>query len=364
MKNIFKTALFVLVLLIKAVLPAEVAAQAPAEVRPTSEIRVHDPVMIRQDGTYYLFSTGRGIAFFSSDDMKNWKRQEPVFATPPEWAVETVPGYEGHTWAPDIAFHDGKYYLYYSVSSFGKNTSAIGVATNTTLNPDDPDYKWVDHGKVLQSVPGRDDWNAIDPNLAFDKDGQPWLTFGSFWGGIKLVKMDKDLKKVAQPEHWYTIAARPYGNPEIQGGENGQNAIEAPFIFKKDDYYYLFVSFDYCCKGEKSTYKMVVGRSKEFIGPYMDKEGEYMVRGGGTLILEGDKNWHGVGHNSVYNFDGTDYLVFHGYDAADEGKPKLRIEELKWTPDGWPVVKAIAADSNASEDSNNKTKRKSKNNKN
>lgn len=318
----------------------EVTAQSSGEALPSSKIRVHDPVMIRQDGIYYLFSTGRGISVFSSKDMKNWKKEKPVFETPPEWAVNTVPGYKGHTWAPDIAFHDGTYYLYYSVSSFGKNTSAIGVATNTTLHPNDPDFQWVDHGKVVQSVPGRDEWNAIDPNLAFDDNGQPWLTFGSFWAGIKLVKMDHDLKRIAQPEHWYTIAGRPEGNPEIEGQENGQNAIEAPFIFRKDGFYYLFVSFDYCCKGEKSTYKMVVGRSADLIGPYLDKEGKYMVQGGGTLVLEGNKDWHGVGHNSVYNFDGTDYLVFHGYDAADEGKPKLRIEQLDWTPDGWPVVVA------------------------
>ncbi len=320
-------------------LSARVAAQSSSTM-PSSEIRVHDPVMIRQNGTYYLFSTGYGISVFSSPDMKNWKREKPVFATPPEWAVATVPDYKGHTWAPDIAFRNGVYYLYYSVSSFGKNTSAIGVATNTTLNPEDPSFKWVDHGKVLQSVPGRDEWNAIDPNLIFNEEGQPWLTFGSFWNGIKLVKLDKGLKEVAQPEHWYTIAARPEGNPEIQGQENGRNAIEAPFIFKKDNSYYLFVSFDYCCKGENSTYKMVVGRADNLVGPYLDKAGKYMVDGGGTLVLEGNRDWHGVGHNSVYNFDGTDYLVFHGYDAADEGKPKLRIEKLEWTPDGWPVVAA------------------------
>lgn len=303
----------------------------------SNEIRVHDPVMIRQDGTYYLFSTGRGISVFSSPDMKNWQKEKPVFEKAPAWAVETVPGFKGHIWAPDISYHNGTYYLYYSVSAFGKNTSAIGLATNKTLKQDDPKYKWVDHGKVIQSVPGRDHWNAIDPNLILDKEGQPWLSFGSFWEGLKLVKLSKDLKSLAKPEEWYTLASRPreFGTADSVAGKG---AIEAPFIFRKGDYYYLFASVDYCCRGEESTYKMIVGRSKELKGPYIDRAGVPMTEGGGTLVLQGDENWYGVGHNSAYTFDGTDYLVFHGYDASNEGKPRLRIEKLQWDAEGWPVV--------------------------
>ena len=100
-----------------------------------SDIRVHDPVMIRQDGTYYLFCTGRGVSSFTSKDMKNWQRLDPVFAEAPQWATRAIPGFRGSMWAPDISFHDGKYYLYYSVSAFGLNTSCIGLATNTTLYP-------------------------------------------------------------------------------------------------------------------------------------------------------------------------------------------------------------------------------------
>ena len=81
---------------------------------------VHDPVMIRQDSTYYVFCTGMGISCFSSVDKVHWKKEPPVFSTPPEWAVEAVPGYKGHTWAPDISYHNGKYWLLYSVSAFAK----------------------------------------------------------------------------------------------------------------------------------------------------------------------------------------------------------------------------------------------------
>ena len=259
-----------------------------------------------------------------------------MFAKAPEWAVQTILGFKGHIWAPDISFHNGQYYLYYAVSAFGKNTSAIGVATNKTLDTTSKDFKWVDHGKVIQSVPNRDMWNAIDPNLIVDEKGTPWLTFGSFWNGIKLVKLNNDLLSIAQPEEWYSVASRPR-NYILPDSVAGDAAIEGPFIFKKDNYYYLFVSFDYCCRGPKSTYKMMVGRSEHVYGPYMDRDGVPMNVGGGSLVLEGDTNWHGVGHNAVANLNGTDYLIFHGYDAHDNGKSKLRIEKLVWF-NGWPFV--------------------------
>ena len=301
------------------------------------DIIVHDPVMTKQGDTYYLFCTGWGIAVWSSKDMKNWEHEQAVFDEPPAWAVEAVPGFRGHIWAPDISYRDGVYYLYYSVSAFGKNTSCIGLATNTTLDSDDPDYKWTDHGKVIQSVPGRDLWNAIDPNLAYDDEGQPWMSFGSFWSGMKLVKMDEDLKKPAEPQEWYTISKRARSF-KTQDPDPGEGAVEAPFIFKKNGYYYLFVSFDFCCRGPESTYKMVVGRSENITGPYVDKEGVRMDEGGGSLVLEGNEDWHGVGHNSAYTFDGKDYLIFHGYDASDEGKPKLVIKQMQWNKEKWPVV--------------------------
>lgn len=301
-----------------------------------TNISVHDPVIIKQDSLYYIFCTGFGISMFSSSDMQNWKTEKPVFIKAPQWAVNAIPGFKGHIWAPDISYHNGIYFLYYAVSAFGKNTSAIGLATNKTLNTASPDYKWEDHGKVIQSVPGRDMWNAIDPNEIDDEKGNHWLTFGSFWNGMKLVKLSSDLKSVAQPEEWYTVAARQR-NFMLPDSVAGDAAIEAPFIFRKDKFYYLFVSYDYCCRGEKSTYKMMVGRSEKIQGPYVDKDGVSMNLGGGSTLLEGDKNWHGVGHNAVATFSGTDYLVFHGYDAGDKGKPKLRIEKLKWI-NGWPVV--------------------------
>lgn len=301
----------------------------------TGNLPVHDPDLIRQDSTYYLFATGRGINVWSSADRLNWKKEPPVFDTLP-WGVQTVPGFKNHIWAPDIYQANGQYYLYYSVSAFGKNTSCIGVATNTTLNRNDPAFKWTDHGKLIQSVPGRDMWNAIDPNLALDQQGVPWLTFGSFWNGIKMVKLNNDLVSLSSPEKWLTVASRTR-SPRLNDSLPGDAAIEAPFIWRHEDYYYLFVSFDYCCRGEKSNYKVMVGRSASITGPYIDQAGVPLLQGGGTLVAEGNKDWHGIGHNAVIHDQGRDWLVFHGYDAKDKGRSKLRIEKISWR-DGWPVL--------------------------
>ncbi len=302
-----------------------------------NDILVHDPVMIKQDSLYYLFCTGTGIKVLSSPDMNNWKEEDPVFNQAPSWTLKIISTFNNHIWAPDITFHNGTYYLYYSVSSFGKNNSCIGLAINKTLNPNDSDYKWKDIGKIVQSVSGRDLWNAIDPNLAFDNIGTPWLTFGSFWSGIKIVKLNNDLTSIAQPEEWYTIAKRSR-DYDTDDAEPGEGAIEAPFIFKKNDTFYLFVSYDYCCRGVNSNYKIMIGRSEKITGPYVDKRNIKMVNGGASTLIEGDKDWAGVGHNSVYTFSNTDYIVCHGYDVSDNGKPKLIIKELTWSDAGWPII--------------------------
>lgn len=293
-----------------------------------TDISVHDPVIIKQDSVYYVFCTGNGITNWSSVDKVHWKREKPVFAAAPAWVKDFLPEFRNYIWAPDISYYKGQYYLFYSVSAFGKNKSAIGMATNTTLHASSADYKWVDHGQIIRSVPGQTNWNAIDPNLVDDGQGNPYLVFGSFWDGIKLVKLQKDRLSLAGD-----IATIP----TIASRKRSANAIEAPFIFKHDKYYYLFASIDYCCQGPKSTYKMIIGRAENIRGPYLDKDGVAMSDGGGSILLEGDKDWYGVGHNGVATFDGADYIIFHGYDAADRAIPKLRLARLNWVSN-WPDI--------------------------
>ncbi|MER2490475.1 arabinan endo-1,5-alpha-L-arabinosidase [Catenovulum sediminis] len=303
------------------------------------EVIVHDPVMVKEGNQYYLFSTGPGIVFYQSDDLVNWKPQGSVFDPVPKWTKETVPEFDGHMWAPDIYFHQGRYYLYYSISAFGKNTSAIGVASTPTLDKNNANYAWQDHGMIVQSVPNRDLWNAIDPAIIQDENGDTWMSFGSFWSGIKMARLADNLVELSQPQQWAATAKRERSifTPSTDAYPG---AIEAPFIYKKGEYFYQFVSWDFCCRGAESTYKVVVGRSKSAIGPYLDQAGVDMAKGGGTIVIQGDKNWYGLGHNSAYTFDGKDYIVFHAYDANDNGAPKLKIIEMQWDANGWPVVPA------------------------
>lgn len=140
--------------------------------------------------------------------------------------------------------------------------------SNTTLNiTDSLNYQWKDEGMVIRSEAGKNNWNAIDPNIIIDENDTPWMDFGSFWGGMQLVKLDTAMH-VTNPIDIRTIASRRSSNPSIKAGSN---AIEAPFIFRHAGYYYLFVSFDYCCRGAKSDYKVAVGRSKSVTGPYLDQ---------------------------------------------------------------------------------------------
>lgn len=305
-----------------------------------SDIRVHDPVVIQEGDTYHLFCTGRGIAHFVSFDLESWEQSTPVFEEKPVWTDDVVPEFRNHIWAPDIVLHNGKYYIYYSISAFGKNTSAIGVATASTLDPEADEHGWTDHGIVIRSYPNRDLWNAIDPNIVFDDDGTPWMSFGSFWDGLKLVKMAPSLLEIAQPQEWHTVARRERSF-ELADKNPGDAALEAPFIFKKDSWYYLFLSWDLCCRGEESTYKVVVGRSKTVEGPYFDREGKNLFHGGGSLVIQGNENWYGAGHCSVYNFAGEDHLFLHAYDAKDEGRSKLKIRTIRWSDDGWPLVRPL-----------------------
>ncbi|MEG1118502.1 MAG: family 43 glycosylhydrolase, partial [Janthinobacterium sp.] len=143
---------------------------------------------------------------------------------------------------------------------------------------------------LLQSVPERDEWNAIDSNIVTDKQGTPWMAFGSFWNGIKLVKLNADWKTIAEPQEWHSLARRAPLPPRAGEFKPAPEEIEAPFIFQRGNDYFLFVSWGLCCQKEKSTYHLAVGRSKSVTGPYLDKDGRDMAQGGGTVVLKGDKD--------------------------------------------------------------------------
>ncbi len=305
-----------------------IAAPAVNAQTVVEEPFVHDPVLAYENGTYYLYCTGHGITQMTSTDRKQWTlyrdgvlKNEQV----PAWSHDSVPGFENHIWAPDVIKYRKKWYLAYSCSTFGKNTSAIGLLSNTSLANKDG---WKDEGCIIASKGKRDNWNAIDPNFIIDDKGNPWMTWGSFWDGIKLIPLDKTMhvKKGAKP---MTIARR----------HAETNAIEAPFIIKHGDYYYLFVSWDYCCRGIKSTYRVAMGRSKQVAGPYLDKEGKDMREGGGYLLIEGDKKeFEAMGHSSAYSFPDGDFFFCHGYSIEKDGASILVEKKIHWTDDGWLML--------------------------
>ena len=327
-------ALFVLMLGLSLMLGTAFTQSKASSIEPTGDIRAHDPSMIKADGFYYVFATGDendfsegSIQIRRSSDMRHWEFSDMLFKSMPAWITKEI-GKVPNLWAPDVSFANGKYLVYYAASHFGTNESVIGLATNVTLDPKNPKYKWVDEGLVLRSHPGMDNWNAIDPNRVVDAKGQGWLVFGSYWEGIKMRKLDaKTDKPSSQDRTLYSLASR-------NGG-----AIEAPSIIYHGGYYYLFVSFDTCCKGAESTYKIMMGRSKNITGPYLEKDGWPMRAGGGNLVLEGHGRVRGPGGQTVFEDRGTFRMIYHYYDAEVSGEVKFALATLVWGQDGWPSLR-------------------------
>jgi arabinan endo-1,5-alpha-L-arabinosidase len=285
--------------------------------------RFHDPSAIIQcKDEYWIFSTGAGVKSWRSKDRLHWEAGPRVLEKLPPWINDIVPGHKGYFWAPDPILSKGRYLLYYSVSGWGKNASAIGLATNSTLDPADPAYRWTDEGIVVQSTL-RDSYNAIDPSLTFDAEGRLWMAFGSFWAGIQLVELDPVSGKRIKPDSpLYPLAFH--------------KTIEAPCIIFHGGAYYLFVNWGFCCRGMNSTYEIRVGRSNRITGPYVDQKGEDLRVDGGSLFLGNEGTLIGPGHAGVFQEGKNEWLSYHFYDATDGGAATLGIRRLEWDAAGWP----------------------------
>jgi len=310
------------------------ALGAPSAIaQTTEEPPAPDPAAIiapNHKPGFYVFATGEGIWF--STDLVEWAYSGQVFSQLPQWARSFVPGATSY-WAPDITLYRGLYYLYYAVSTFGSQRSAIGLAVNQTIDPSDPTYNWQDRGMVIEStsIPFGPNFNAIDPHLVIDKDRQWFLFFGSYWSGIKFIRLDPRNGKPFRDSRIEPVAKRA---PEVS-----PDAIEGAYVFRHRDFYYLFVSWDMCCAGLASTYKVAVGRSRSVAGPYVDRKGVKMLDGGGAIILKSNSRWIGPGGNSVLHTSGEDYIFYHAYDAENLSLGEvLRVSPISWSSDWWPVV--------------------------
>ncbi len=294
-------------------------------------LSAHDPSTITQcKDRYYLYYTGQGILSKSSVDRVFWTPGPPVFSNAPAWTTNAVPGFTGTFWAPDLLYFNNQYHLYYAVSTFGSQVSAIGLVTNPTLDPTDPAYHWTDQGPVIASTNGSP-YNTIDPSFTWDNSGNLWMAFGSYWNGIYLVQLNA------------TNGLRISSNsPTYQLAYN--SSIEASYLWRRGGYYYLFVNWGSCCSGVNSTYNIRVGRSTSVTGPYLDQNGVSLANNGGTLFLQGTGKFTGPGHLGIWSQAGSQWLSHHYYDANSwapqykaYGSPDFAFVPLSWTPDDWPA---------------------------
>lgn len=293
---------------------------------PVFEPVLADPSIIKaDDGFYYAYGTEDAwgedpdtklVPVVRSENLVKWEYVGEAFETKPRWKGA------GSIWAPDITKYQGKYYLFYSLSIWGDSNPGIGVAVSE--NPAGP---FEDQGKLFTSEEIGVE-NSIDPFFFVEEDA-PYLFWGSFNGiyGVELAMDDLSVK----------------GEPfQIAG-----NDYEAPYIIKRDNYYYFFGSRGSCCEGENSTYNVAVARSEKLQGPYVDKEGIPLVENGGYMILEGSQEGEfvGPGHNAIITDDkGTDWIVYHAIEKEDPllwtgaSRRPLMIDPIVWQ-DGWPGIK-------------------------
>jgi len=298
----------------------------------------HDPSTMIKDGDhYYVYYTGQGIQTKWSTNKFFWNTGSEVFpGDPPSWTTNAVNNFTGFFWAPDVAYFNGRYNLYYACSEWGTIDSAIGLVTTPSLQSP----VWTDQGKVIQSdAIGQTDsntdltaYNCIDPSILVDTNGTVWMSFGSYSDGILIMQLDP------------TTGKRRTGPGSIihKVADNGtmffSNTTEGSCLYQRDGYYYLFLNFGGCCSGVDSTYNIRVGRSTNVFGPFRDKNNVNMTNGGGTMLLESTGRYIGPGHAAILNENGTNWFTFHYYDGNNSGISKLGIMQLSWTPDDWPAL--------------------------
>ena len=292
---------------------------------------IHDPSILVTDTGWASFATGvegaadgGAIRTKTSPDGISWTEAGAFPGGLAAWLKPELGYQPKNLWAPSVSLQGGVVYLYYSASQFGRNNSAIGLMTNGTFDATRPNEGWQDQGLVFRSR--RDDWlNAIDP-WRIDVGDRAFLAFGSYWDGIRMIELDPETGLRQGADEPLRLASR-----------NGE-AIEAATILEHDGRFYLLVSFDACCRGLASTYRIMMGRADAVEGPYRDRNGTPMLEGGGTELLAGTGRYHGPGGQEFVDMRGTPWLAFHFYDGDAGGTPKLQLAPLGWTTDGWPEL--------------------------
>lgn len=279
-------------------------------------IHVHDPMMLKAASTYWLYGTHNTLA--TSTNRSAFPSVGTGLTPLPSWIASW--NSTSDIWAPDVVFHDSKYWQYYAVPDGHGTTHTAAIALATATSPNST--SWSDQGIVVQSSDSST-FNAIDPSEIQDTSGNWWMVFGSWSDGIHLTQLNTSTGKRANST-MYHLAQRGAG-------------IEGTFLYHHGSFYYLFGSINPCCS-PTSPYRIVVGRSSSITGPYLDRGGINMLSGGGTIVLSTHSNIVGPGGQSLLtDSDGT-VLVYHYYDGNNGGTPTLGINLLGFDSSGWPVV--------------------------
>ena len=315
-----------------ALLVAAPLRAAEPQPQMTGDVQIHDPSVIEMDGRFVALGTGQqgpthgAIRAKTSPDGVRWTEAGVIGQGPPAWARAALGFKPSNVWAPSISRRGKTVFLYYCLSSFGRNESAIGLMTNASFDPLKPGDGWQDQGLVLMSKDG-DDFNAIDPFRIDASDGRAYLAFGSFWSGIKLGELNPETGKLTHPD-----------TPPVALASRNGGAVEAASILEHDGKFILFVSFDQCCKGVAATYNIRVGRADRIEGPYRDKDGTAMLEGGGSLVLATKGRSIGPGGQEAVKTSKGEWLAYHYYDGDAAGAAKLQFSPIVWSADGWPEL--------------------------
>ena len=289
---------------------------------------MHDPsTVVLQDGRFYVYATGNGLPIAISDDGWTWRRAGTLMQAVPggKPGPDVLARGGNNTWAPDVIKSGDKYFVYYSAPGT-QPKSAIGLLVGRTLDPQSPDHKWEDGGPVVWSD-GVEDSNAIDPGVFRDPtNGSLWLTYGSYFGYIRLVELDPKTGKRLYPNR------KP-----IDIAINS----EASIMIFRDDWYYLLVTHGSCCAGANSSYNVRMGRARKVTGPFLDNMGIDMLQGGGKLFLGSGGRSIGPGHFGLLDLgEGVQKFSLHFEADLDRGGISvLDIRPLLWR-DGWPEAGA------------------------
>ncbi len=301
---------------------------------------VHDPSIIRQGSTYYAFTTdvlglpaSNYLPIRCSQDKVSWTACGSIFPNAmPAWVVAKVPGIVG-LWAPDISYFNGLYHVYYAGSTLGSQQSVIGLVTNTTLDPTDPAYQVGGSGRG----PRVQSWRRLQRH----RPQHPHRHRRQRLDDLRQLLVrhqaapDRSRHRACCSPHnttRYNLATRP-GVPE--------DPIEGSSLVHHGNYYYLFVSVDFCCNQNIATddYKEAVGRSTSPHGPFRRRRRHLMMNGGGTVLLQSDGTWNAPGGGTAYldPTNGDSLIVFHALNMTQNGALYLWLKNLEWVND-WPTI--------------------------